>query len=194
MDLATTQFWDNFYQEPREEWYFPFETVLPLLESLLDEVPYPVVVHGGCGNCLMSKILKCNKLLLLEFDISSLAFHQSEKDLHFNIFIANILSLPIQSNSVDVVVEKGLFDSLTSTNHSASFNAYKMISEYDRILRSKGFAMIFSIFGPGSAKDTIGLLYHPNFTVECVNIFTSPAEIPSQDFCFLYILRKRLLI
>lgn len=190
MELSCGHFWNNFYQEPREEWYFPFHSMLYLLESLLSEVSYPVVLHGGCGNCLMTRTLDCSKLVLLEFDLSPLALNQCDTTETSNVFLADTLSLPLLSSCVDIVFEKGLFDSLTSTNRTALMKSYQMISEYDRVLRSKGFVIIFSIFGPASAKDTLGLLNHPNFTVECKNIFTSPAEIPSQDFCFMYILRK----
>jgi hypothetical protein len=194
MELSSGSFWNNFYSEPREEWYFPMNSVMNLLTELLTKIPSPIVLHGGCGNSFLGEhfLLTPQFHHLIEFDVSPLAFAQIDgRDCaRHNLFLGNIFSIPVRNGCVDVVIEKGLFDSLTSVTNSATINSDRMLSEYDRILASQGFVMIFSIFGPDSHKDTLGLLNHPNFMVECKNIFTSPAEIPSQDFCFLYILRK----
>jgi hypothetical protein len=191
MELASGSFWDNFYSEPREEWYFSMHTMLDLLTDLLATIPSPIVLHGGCGNSFLGESFLNGKIQLIEFDISPLAFSKINRDhARQNLILASILTIPIRCGCVDVVIEKGLFDSLTSVTTSATTNSYQMLSEYDRILTSKGFVIIFSIFGPSSNKDTLGLLNHPNFTVECKDIFISPAEIPSQDFCFMYVLCK----
>lgn len=166
---------------------------MTLLTDLLAKIPCPIVLHGGCGTSFLGdQFLSFKPHQLIEFDISPLAFSQIHgKDFsRHNLFVGNVFSIPVRNNIVDVVIEKGLFDSLTSVTSSATTNSDRMLLEYDRILASRGFVMIFSIFGPDSHKDTLGLLNHPNFAVECKNIFASPAEIPSQDFCFLYILRK----
>jgi hypothetical protein len=193
MELSAGPFWDNFYREPREEWYFPMESMNSILIGLFRQLPFPIVLHGGCGNSLLGQHFLGLNLQLIEFDISPLALHQRHRGSGphlYNLFLDNVLSLSLQSSSVDVVIEKGLFDSLTSITASAPSNSFRMLSQYDRVLRPQGFVIIFSIFGPDSAKDTLGLLGHPNFTVECKNIFTAPAEIPSQDFCYVYLLRK----
>jgi hypothetical protein len=193
MELSAAPFWDNFYREPREEWYFPMESMKPILVELLSQKSYPIVLHGGCGNSLLGQHFLGLNLQLIEFDISPLALNQrcqSDVFLRYNLFLDNVLSLSMQGECVDVVIEKGLFDSLTSITNSAPVNSFQMLSQYHRILRSQGLVIIFSIFGPDSGKDTLGLLNHPNFTVECKNMLTAPAEIPSQDFCFVYILRK----
>jgi len=70
-------------------------------------------------------------------------------------------------------------------------NANLLLSEYFRVLRPSGFAIIISMFGPnGEQKDMLGLLSHPNFSVACHGIPISPAEKPSEQFCFIYILTR----
>ena len=109
---------------------------------------------------------------------------------NYNLLIADTLSLPFCNNRINIIIEKGLFDSLTSLKNVSNENSLQMLNEYSRILCENGIVLIFSLFGPDSEqKDTLGLLNHPNFMIECKNLFTSPAEIPSQEFCYLYLLR-----
>ena len=98
---------------------------------------------------------------------------------------------PFRDEFCDIIIEKGLFDSITARLCSRNAFANAVLCEYHRILGKGGFAVIFSIFGPDSDdKDMLGLLSHPRIQVECHNIFHRPAEIPMQNFCYVYILRK----
>ena len=106
--------------------------------------------------------------------------------------VAEVCSLPFRDKSYDLIVEKGFFDSVTSSPTDAFTNAQKVLQEYGRLLTQEGKVFILSIFAPDSAdKDMMGLLSHEHFSVLCKGIFHCPAEIPSQDFCFLYVLTPR---
>ncbi len=163
------------------------------LEDFFGSLSGAIILHAGCGNAFLGDSSLRERCEVIEYDFSHLAFEtELKKDDHrYNLLVADALSLPFRDSTIDVVVEKGLFDSLTSTRVNANHNSFQMLVEYDRVLRPSGFILIYSIFGPDSdKKDTLGLLCHPNFTVECRSYHLSPAEIPSQDFCYLYIVRK----
>jgi ubiquinone/menaquinone biosynthesis C-methylase UbiE len=193
MDLGQKSFWNNFYQVPREEWYFSMDLLSSSLEDLFGSLSGAIILHAGCGTAFLGGKSIRERCEVIEYDFSHLAFEAKFKKVgnFYNLLVADALSLPFRDSTIDVVVEKGLFDSLTSTIANANQNSFQMLVEYDRILRPAGFVVIYSIFGPDSEKkDTLGLLCHPSFTIECRSYHLSPAEIPSQDFCYIYIVRK----
>jgi len=188
--VSSKGFWDKFYTSPRYEWYFSYDVASHLLPDMSANT-HPVVIHGGCGNTLLENVFPFRIGLCVEFDFAVNAFSDGLSALSNDLLVADAMSLPFTANSVDIVIEKGLFDSVTSCEKTASRNAHTVLSEYSRVLVQSGFILIFSIFGAdGKDKDMLGLLCHESFSVECKCMFISPVEIPTQEFCYLYILTK----
>jgi hypothetical protein len=129
----------------------------------------------------------------LQFDFSVNGLKQIEnQEQSLNLFAANALSLPLRDNSVDLIIEKGLFDSITGRADVAVDHAYQLLCEYHRCMsQSQSRVLLFSLFGPSSEdKDMLGLLHHPCLVVQCTDLFVTPVEIPTQDFCFVYTLTR----
>jgi hypothetical protein len=131
----------------------------------------------------------------MQFDFSIHALNQVEATPSLthslDLFVANALVMPLRSGLFDLIIEKGLFDSVTGRADIAVERASELVSEYHRCLRVGGQVVMFSLYSPSSEdKDMLGLLRHSCMSVECRDLFISPVEIPSQDFCFAYIITK----
>lgn len=195
MDLTSISFWEQFHNRHgvrQGEWYFPYEQVAefircyvfehdlaPLLALHCGSGEYPTQVFGGTND----------PFITVNFDYATSCLSKTGTDLE--IMIANALSTPYRSHSFDIIIEKGLFDSVTSTGSVSK--AYELLSEYHRLLcnHSSAVVFIFSIFGPNAEKkDMMGLLCHEKLQVECRSLYKTPAELPDQDFCFVYIVRN----
>jgi hypothetical protein len=204
LSLSSKSFWDGFYgaHPPASgtvnEWYFDME--LDILSAMIDPKahPYPVILHAGVGLTSLNPLIKAmfnGQAVLVESDFSMVALLQLNSGytgITGELLGANSLYIPMRTESVDIIVEKGLFDSLSSRQYSAVEAAYQLLDEFSRVLnKDKGLVVIFSMFGPDSPeKDMLGFLSHPHFSVECRALLISPAEKPSQHHCFVYILRK----
>lgn len=191
MALSTQLFWDGFYKSNMaNEWYFDLDLVAEansFLQNLLDN-PYPVVLHGGCGACTVAQCMKHG--YLAEFDFSAAVVKKAAHGTNDTLVI-DAFHLPFRDEFCDIIIEKGLFDSVTSRSCTRNGFACALLHEYYRVLCRGGVAVIYSIFGPDSDdKDMLGLLSHPDIKVESHSIYHCPAEIPTQRFCFVYILRK----
>lgn len=190
--VASQQFWEDFFNtSQRSEWYFAASHVLAaLLPARSRADPGQVVLHAGVGNATLDSAYF--KGTCVQFDFSASGLLQVDNTAQaLNLLVANALSLPLRAKTFDLIIEKGLFDSITGRADLAVGQAYSLLCEYHRCLQSNGQVFIFSLFGPSSdAKDMLGLLYHPSLSVECRDLFITPVEIPSQDFCFVYILTK----
>lgn len=107
------------------------------------------------------------------------------------IFIADARHIPFSDATVDILLEKGLMDSMTADPLTQADNASTILDEYYRVLRPGGQAVILSIFEPnGESKDMLGLLCHFRFRLTCHQQLVTPMELPSQLFCFVYVLTK----
>jgi hypothetical protein len=210
MDLTSKGFWERFYeQNPANEWYFDHACMRQHISSYFsrnesdDSTTDTYASRGvmlalncGCGPVIEkfidSNMHSKNVTIWSNFDYADTVF-QSNAYESSEVLVLDALYLPYRSNVFDVIVEKGLFDSVTSKDTgNRSTRAHRLLDEYCRVLSTSGHVIMFSLFGPnGESKDMFGLLSHECFTVECVSIYISPAEIPDQDFCFMYILRKR---
>lgn len=191
--VASQQFWEDFFHtQNRSEWYFSANSVLDDLLPVLSRTdPRQRVLHAGIGNAIFDEAYF--KGTCVQFDFSLNGLKQIENTTQsLNLLVANALSLPLRDNVFSLIIEKGLFDSITGRADLAVNQAYRLLSEYHRCLQENGKVFIFSLFGPSSdTKDMLGLLFHPALSVECRDLFVTPVEIPSQDFCFVYILTKQ---
>ena len=192
MDLTSKSFWESFYdQKQRDEWYFSSHVILDFLTTYIIasdiSLRNAIVLNCGCGTALLPLVEQKFNLrwVQLNFDYSLKSLNNTTN--YCEAIVADARKIPYVSLSFDIIMEKGLFDSITSM--SSGSNAHDLLTEYRRIIKSNGKIFIFSIFGPnGEHKDMLGLLSHSGFQVDCRDIYTTPAEIPTQDFCFVYIL------
>jgi ubiquinone/menaquinone biosynthesis C-methylase UbiE len=210
MDLTSQDFWERFYQQnPENEWYFDQACMRQHVSryfsrSECEDTTDRFTEHGvmlalncGCGpvveKLIDSKMHPKNHMIWSNFDYADSAFQANLYETS-EALVLDALHLPYRSNMFDAIVEKGLFDSITSRDTgNRSARAHRLLDEYNRVLSTSGHVIIFSLFGPnGESKDMFGLLSHDFFSVECVSLYVTPAEIPDQDFCFMYVLRKKV--
>jgi SAM-dependent methyltransferase len=170
------------------EWYYDLAS--EFVDDVLDSAQPGVLLHCGCG---VYPLLDTPKYpVVINFDFAANVVNHISQNASAVFFIAVVCHLPVQDESVDAIIEKGLFDSMTADSTVQVDNAARILDEYCRVLRSGGIACILSIFECcGSEKDMLGLLCHSQFRVEYREFLKSPAEIPDQHFCFVYICRKQ---
>jgi len=195
MSLCSVSTWDIIFERGgRVDWYFSADICISFIESIIQHFNfnYIRILHTGCGSSELSELLgKIPRVIFsINADFSENAF--TTFDYNFEFAVMDAKYLPFVSGSFDLIVEKGLFDSITSRKLGAIENARKLLTEYSRVLSTKGFIVIFSTFGPHAddedGKDMLNLLSHEKFSVMCNTLPISPFEIPDQLFCFAYVL------
>jgi len=163
-----------------------------LIDILPEEVrsdPSTVVLHAGIGNAVFDENYFRGTCLQFDFSLNGLKQIEPLSPHSLDLFVADAMAIPLRNSSIDLIIEKGLFDSVTGRSDIAVVRAQTLLCEYCRCLRPGGRVIVFSLFGPSSEeKDMLGLLHHPSLSVETRDLFIAPVEIPSQDFCFAYIL------
>lgn len=196
MDLTSISFWEQFHNRhgvTQGEWYFSYSHVSEYIQSYLDETRKKprLALHCGSGEYPAQYLSSGSSSPYIVFNFDYAASCLSKIGPSYELLIADALRAPYRSHTFDIIVEKGLFDSVTSTGSSS--NAYHLLSEYSRLLSEvDGTIFIFSIFGPNAEKkDMMGLLCHEDLQVECRSLYMTPAELPDQDFCFVYIVRRQ---
>jgi SAM-dependent methyltransferase len=164
--LSTQGFWESFYEFQRgQEWYYVLnEKILnEYLGQIVDRTVPQFVLHCGCGGYPLQ--LSNNNIIVFNFDFSTkLMDHLNDSksfQSSFHLFTIDARRLPFHANSFELIIEKGLFDSMTSCSNDSSqqqSNAVEILNEYHRVLHSGGKAILLSIFGPDSEdKDMLGL-------------------------------------
>mmetsp|Transcript_3333 Transcript_3333/g.3478 ORF Transcript_3333/g.3478 Transcript_3333/m.3478 type:complete len:203 (+) Transcript_3333:274-882(+) len=196
--LSTREFWEKIFEfRDGHDWYYGSDTSAEYVKKYLpiSNIEFPYILHCGCGASTLigsiSKIIS-NYGYCIHFDIVESVIHRMKQNINYpneNFLLADGRHLPFVSSSFNIILEKGLFDSLTADSSIQNVNATTLLSEYVRLLQYEGKVIIFSIFGPNAEeKDMFGLLSHPSLSVQVVSIPIPPAEIPSQNFGFIYIL------
>ena len=135
-----------------------------------------------------------------EFESSSNLLIQGK---HLSLIACSVYTLPIVSHSIDLVVGKGTFDSISMASEQREERVFQYLTEIARVLKKGGkdvdadydhkggLYFIFSLFEPcGEEKDMLGLLSHPSFTVTSYPLLHTPYELPHQPFLFLYVLTR----
>jgi SAM-dependent methyltransferase len=193
--LARRATWDAIFSSSQSpsEWYYSLTPAL--IDDLLVSVKIPrpwVVYHCGCGIYPIRACSDYPVVINVDYSVEIVAhITRSREAMSTDAVVADICRFCVHSESVDVIIEKGLFDSMTSDSRVAIDHAQNVLREYWRVLRYGGAAIILSIFGPNAEeKDMLGLLSHPEFQLEYKELFMAPAEIPSQQFCFVYVCHK----
>ena len=196
--LAKRVFWESYYDTfENNEWYFSVKDGKRYIVDIVRaHCKYPIVLHCGCGssdsiNSLTSYLGTVGYCLHTDFVLKAMKSAANETSMRAELAVFDARNLPFHPETFDIIYEKGLFDCISAESDMQIKNAYMLLSEYFRVLRPGGVAIIISMFGPnGEQKDMLGLLSHPNFSVACHDIPISPAEKPSEQFCYLYVLTR----
>jgi hypothetical protein len=195
MDLTSVSFWEQFHNRGgcNHEWYFTYARCSAFIASYLSSCGAKplIALHCGSGDFPAPAVGTWgvgSPALTLNYDFAANCMLKIKPECE--ILLADALLTPYKSHMFDVIIEKGLFDSVTSGGSVSG--ARRLLAEYHRLLSLEGgIVFIFSIFGPNAEKkDMMGLLCHEKLQVECQSLYLTPAEIPDQDFCFVYIIRK----
>ena len=220
MALCNREVWENIYKSRGGyEWYYPLvAAMIDEFDVIADGCP--VLLHCGCGAFPISETPKYKVVLNFDFAFTVMTEIKIKNIICSNdivveveqvdqgldgycvshpipgnacqLLVADARKLPFIDSSIDVILEKGLFDSMTCDTKSQIINAAAILEEYHRVLKPIGNVVILSIFEPcGDQKDMLGLLSHSGFTVRCRELHHPPAEIPSQQFCFVYVCTKQ---
>ena len=100
--------------------------------------------------------------------------------------------MPFRDDSLDVIICKGMFDSITADAITRVVSAAAVVAEAARCLSTGGEYFIFSTFGPEDQdKDMYALLSHPDLEIEVEELPWPPLEIPDQPCSFLWVLKRR---
>mmetsp|Transcript_62977 Transcript_62977/g.86550 ORF Transcript_62977/g.86550 Transcript_62977/m.86550 type:complete len:120 (-) Transcript_62977:424-783(-) len=105
--------------------------------------------------------------------------------------VMNALALEIPDGSLDVVICKGMFDSITSDDATMCEQARGVLDEIVRTLRVGGVYLLFSTFAPDDKAKPMAELLKLNVKLRfAVMELEAPFEIPGQKASYLYIVRK----
>ena len=209
MALSTQNFWDSYYANLHHvegmEWYVDDVIIFEELKKHLalhnsSSFPFPRILHVGCGVGSLAGFLETlnDPCDVIHIDIVPEAlsmlqktdFQQSFPPLSA-LLACSVTSMPLREGSVDLMVGKGTFDSVSMGSEGREERVFSFLSEAARVLREGGLYFLFSLFEPcGEEKDMMGLLCHPSFSVMSYSLPYAPYELPHQPFIFLYVLTK----
>jgi len=168
-DLSLKSTWDCFYQSPSKqsfEWFLESKDVVPRLQKLLqnsDELllkkPHLTLIDVGCGTSSVFPSLYVEEskspLNLSCIDFSEKAIstlrHQfasaypSPGHPHslIDFVVAETKALPYSSDSVDVILDKGLSDAVLRSKDKGAFSA--TWKEFLRVLNCNGIGKVLQI-------------------------------------------------
>lgn len=139
MTTESEQFWDdNHYR-----FGLAGEGQADIIQSYLERKPGSVL-NIGCGplgNKIKNLAGYCKRLIAADKSLDGLRTARSEITWPYSLrriafLVADAESLPIESSSIDYVVALGLFADIAYANPAT------ILSEFYRICRQKGYAMI----------------------------------------------------
>jgi ubiquinone/menaquinone biosynthesis C-methylase UbiE len=129
----------------------------------------------------------------MDGDFSAMVVQQMSKRFPRQTFLViDAKAMAFEEASLDVIICKGMFDSITADASTRPDSAAAVVAEAARCLSSGGEYFIFSTFGPEDQdKDMRALLSHPDLDVEVEELPWPPLEIPDQPSSFLWALKRR---
>jgi ubiquinone/menaquinone biosynthesis C-methylase UbiE len=160
-DYASETYWDSRYKasEIDHEWYYSYETLEPLLRSVVEtfeDLSNCKALEIGCGDRpLVNRFhqlgIESSNLYGMDFSqvvVDKLIQHQSNTDEpNIQYLRADARKMPIfKSNDFNLVVDKGTIDAmLSSSNKKSSIkNARSIVEEVVRILTKTGSFILIS--------------------------------------------------
>lgn len=215
-DLSKETYWKQFYKQQRQktqssgnknlEWLASYDDLKPYLLPLMPKVPYRLL-DVGCGVSTLSIELCMDSPVpsqSLCIDISHdalLTLQEKLRGCHIrpssriDFLQADVLNMPVQSGSMDIVLDKGTIDSFLKDEdrvqaHSRATLLYK---ECLRVLKPNGCLiqitdedpeMRMSLLAPFPCKD-------PAFDDVKVNYKIVDGNHGDHEH-FVYTIRKRM--
>ena len=176
------------------EWYYDGSVVLPVLEELVP--PTSTILHAGCGTSKIGLQLQECGHTVINVDYSVTALREMQKlypDADFRCEDCRNLKT-VGDDTVDIVLDKGTFDSMTANSATRAENAHRLAEEFRRVLRPGGRILIFSSFGPEAEKDMMTILRVEDVDVHCRVLEFAPHEYPDDDHTYLYTLTKASIV
>ena len=195
---GTVEYWNERYTDDTEpfEWYQNFEGLKQYLKPFLVAKHNPKVLHVGCGNSKLSEDLYQFGIRdIVNIDISAVVIARMQnvysRKPELKFWTVDVTSMNIPSVSMDIVIDKGLFDSLLCGDGALKMVS-KMLLEVARVLRPGG---VFLLLSHGEFDNRAVYLKNSDLAwelEECINI-------PKPDLAdldkttegyFLYVCRK----
>jgi SAM-dependent methyltransferase len=155
--LSKEAYWKQFYKQQRKEvhpnfeWLTSYEVLKPFILPLMPKQPYRLL-DVGCGEstlaidlCLDSPVPSQSLCIDISPD-ALLTLQEKMRDIHLRSFSrvdflqADILNMPVQSGSMDIVIDKGTMDSFLKDEDRdrAHARAVALYKECLRVLKPTG--------------------------------------------------------
>lgn len=214
--LSTETYWKQFYKQQRKdvpappvfnfEWLTSYEVLKPFILPLMPKSPYRLL-DVGCGVstlaidlCKDSPVpsqslcidISPDALLTLQEKMKKIPLKPSSR---VDFLQADILDMPVQTGSMDIVIDKGTMDSFLKDEDRvrAHARATQLYKECLRVLKPSGCLiqitdedpdMRMGLLNPFPCKDPAFSDLKVNYRIiECDN---------SQQEHFIYTIRKRM--
>lgn len=150
------------------------------------------ILHAGCGTSKIGLELAERGHAVINVDYSETAV-QLMRGVHAGADYRcedcrSMLS--VGPDSVDLVLDKGTYDSMTANSETRAENARRLTEEFRRVLKVGGRLLIFSSFGPEAEKDMMTILRADGMDIACRVVEAAPHEYPDDDHSYLYTLVK----
>eukprot|EP00768_Dysnectes_brevis_P005072 gnl/Dysnectes_brevis/3661_a4678_1255.p1 GENE.gnl/Dysnectes_brevis/3661_a4678_1255~~gnl/Dysnectes_brevis/3661_a4678_1255.p1 ORF type:complete len:221 (+),score=33.46 gnl/Dysnectes_brevis/3661_a4678_1255:62-664(+) len=197
MSFSEQSYWDDRYRSSSTlfDWYCQFNTYEKYITPFLK--PESVILILGAGTSRVPFQLYDSgfkNVIAIDFSEAAKDVVQHEIDTRpgFRYEIMDVKTLDLESESVDVVLDKGTFDSLLTDPrpHQALDRALK---EANRVLKTNGYlcSMSFSDDRSDAYELTAPLLQGRRQDVPKPVIEISAETIKKQEFFSLYLYQKR---
>ncbi|CAM9680065.1 unnamed protein product [Sphacelaria rigidula] len=156
---------------------------------------YPRILHPGCGSSDLGVVLQREHgCTVVNADFVDEEVLEKFRDRYpgCEFRFSDARRTDFDDGSFDLIIDKGLFDSVTAGTEGRAQTARTLLGEAARVLSTGGRYMLFSVFGDEGCKDMHKMLAQPGFEddIQMKVLDTPPFEYPDQDCSYLYILTK----
>jgi len=185
------EYWNKRYQleqkdRPQFDWYEDFNAFKEILLKYISKSDF--VLEVGCGNSEVAERLYIEGFKnILSTDFSEVVIEQmskrmQEKKLDLKFEIMDVREMKLESNSVDIVLDKATSDAIFQDGSEKNRPDFeKMAREVTRVLKDNGKWIIFT--------RKIPLNWFSNFPYQ--NIVHEMKENNGTNIYFVYVLLKK---
>ena len=150
-DYKSKDYWESRYKtEESYEWFNSgYQEILKHIKDYCKDI-HGTYLHIGCGNSKLGIEMQKEYLLNTDYSdivVNNMSIHRGEWS------VMNILNLPLRSESIDVIIDKGTLDALLHGSvvlwnpvPELVQEAYQALNEIYRVLSPDGF-YIYATFG-----------------------------------------------
>lgn len=197
-DYSSEKYWDERYQTGGiiHEWYYNFDTILPIIQSVISFQKDNRVLELGCGDHPLINSFKTleEELQLYAIDFSpSIINILNEKKEGISYLTMDARKMDFENDFFDMIIEKGTLDAMLSTSkiESGISNAVKIISEAVRVLKLNGHFIIVSHISPDTEEFDLLLneIFFPALgSKSTVNWKITVHSVKEEDYGTVYVL------